>query len=116
MRRGFIHHESPLAAPKNSIDGKHSKVGAVDSEPMDEWELKLLGKKGVPFHSANNNNNNSYEKDKGNNQQNRDNLSQISGISFNSGGGVSQSSSRNNTLERKRYQPEKSLVVPEVRI
>ena len=48
MRRGFIHHESPLADPKNSIDGKHSKTGAADSvnEPMDEWELKLLGKKG----------------------------------------------------------------------
>ena len=65
----------------------------------------------VPFHSANN----SYEKEKYNaNQQNRDNLSQISGLSFNSGGGISQSSSRNNTLERKRYQPEKPLAVPEV--
>ena len=67
----------------------------------------------VPFHSANN----SYEKEKYNaNQQNRDNLSQISGLSFNSGGGISQSSSRNNTLERKRYQPEKPLAVPEVDI
>ena len=65
----------------------------------------------VPFHSANN----SCEKEKYNaNQQNRDNLSQISGLSFNSGGGISQSSSRNNTLERKRYQPEKPLAVPEV--
>ena len=48
MRRGFIHNESPLAAPKHSIDSKNSKTGAGDSvnEPMDEWELKLLGKKG----------------------------------------------------------------------
>ena len=73
----------------------------------------------VPFHSANNNNSaNVYDNEK-TNQQNRDNLSQISGISFNSsdrGGGISQSSSRNNTLERKRFQPEKPLAVPEVRI
>ena len=42
MRRGFIHNESPLATPKNS------KAGMTDTanEPMDEWELKLLGKKG----------------------------------------------------------------------
>ena len=71
----------------------------------------------VPFHSANNSN--LFEKDKNNfsnsSNQNRDNLSQISGLSFNSGGGLSQSSSRNNTLERKRFQPEKPLTVPEVK-
>merc|ERR1712226_1491261 len=112
MRRGFIHIESPLATPKSSKAG----MGESANEQMDEWELKLLGKKGVPFHSANNSN--LFEKDKSNfstssNQQNRDNLSQISGHSFNSGGGLSQSSSRNNTLERKRFQPDRPLVVPE---
>ena len=68
----------------------------------------------VPFHSANNNTSSGNDKEKSQNQ-NRDNLSQISGLSFNSGGGLSQSSSRNNTLERKRFQPDRPLVVPEVR-
>jgi len=112
MRRGFIHNESPLATPKSSKAGMNDES---TNEPMDEWELKLLGKKGVPFHSANNSN--LFEKDKNSfsnsSNQNRDNLSQISGLSFNSGGGLSQSSSRNNTLERKRFQPEKPLTVPE---
>ena len=46
MRRGFMLQESPLAT--NSTDGKTSKGGMHESsnEPMDEWELKLLGKKG----------------------------------------------------------------------
>ena len=42
MRRGFIHNESPLATPKSSKCG----VPDATNEPMDEWELKLLGKKG----------------------------------------------------------------------
>ena len=42
MRRGFIHNESPLATPKSSKSG----VPDAANEPMDEWELKLLGKKG----------------------------------------------------------------------
>ena len=71
----------------------------------------------MPFVNSSNNNQNDKEKGSGN-LQNRDNLSQISGLSFNSGGGgggISQSSSRNNTLERRRYQPpEKALVLPEV--
>ena len=70
----------------------------------------------MPFVNRNNNNS-PYGKDNtNNNEEDRDTLSQISGISFNSGEGLSQKSSRHNTLERKRYQPEKSLVVPEVGI
>ena len=42
MRRGFIHNESPLATPKSSKAG----MGESANEQMDEWELKLLGKKG----------------------------------------------------------------------
>ena len=43
MRRGFIHNESPLATPKSSKAGMNDDS---TNEPMDEWELKLLGKKG----------------------------------------------------------------------
>ena len=43
MRRGFIHNESPLATPKSSKAGMNDES---TNEPMDEWELKLLGKKG----------------------------------------------------------------------
>ena len=45
MRRGFIHNESPLATPKSSKSG----VPDATNEPMDEWELKLLGKKGGKY-------------------------------------------------------------------
>ena len=45
MRRGFIHNESPLATPKSSKSG----VPDAANEPMDEWELKLLGKKGGKY-------------------------------------------------------------------
>ena len=68
------------------------------TEDMDDWELKLLGKKGVPFTPSEF-------------KSQRDNLSMISGMSStNSGGGIganvggggnlSATSSRNNTLER----------------
>ena len=45
MRRGFIHNESPLATPKSSKSGPSDST----NEPMDEWELKLLGKKGGKY-------------------------------------------------------------------
>ena len=75
-RRGFApSNESPLVA-----SSKSPKVPTT--EDMDEWELKLLGKKGVPYTPTDF-------------KTQRDNLSQISGIS-----GHSATSSRTNTLER----------------
>merc|ERR1719259_119954 len=90
--------DSPLVlSDQRNTDTLKPKVPTT--EDMDDWELKLLGKKGVPFTPSEF-------------KSQRDNLSMISGMSSaNSGGGnggasvggggnLSSTSSRNNTLER----------------
>lgn len=87
-RRSFVPQESPLVNSTTVSKSVNPKVPTT--EDMDEWELKLLGKKGVPYVSSP-----LATDDRPRGQ--RDNLSQISGMSINSG---SQASSRTNTLER----------------
>jgi len=91
--------DSPLVLSEQAASSKQPKVPTT--EDMDEWELKLLGKKGVPYTASTTDF-----------KSQRDNLSLISGMSLNSGGGgggggggaigvnVSATSSRTNTLER----------------
>merc|ERR1719259_1110357 len=90
--------DSPLVlSDQRNTDAVKPKVPTT--EDMDDWELKLLGKKGVPFTPSEF-------------KSQRDNLSMISGMSSaNSGGGnggasvggggnLSAANSRTNTLER----------------
>ena len=99
--------EADFPYPSFSISLVFSHIEIADpsrpkvptTEGMDDWELKLLGKKGVPFTPSEF-------------KSQRDNLSMISGMSSaNSAGGgggggganvgnLSATSSRNNTLER----------------
>merc|ERR1719259_395862 len=91
--------DSPLVlSDQRNTDTLKPKVPTT--EDMDDWELKLLGKKGVPFTPSEF-------------KSQRDNLSMISGMSsansggngnggasVGGGGNLSSTSSRNNTLER----------------
>merc|ERR1719376_1901555 len=111
-RRSFApSHDSPLVLNSNEIStsGKQQQPKVPTTEDMDDWELKLLGKKGVPYTPP------SVAASAASDFKNqRDNLSLISGMSLNSGhsggggglGGigaavsVSGQNSRANTLER----------------
>lgn len=107
-RRGFAPpQDSPLVLSENHHTHHHQNQNSSSSsskspkvpttQDMDEWELKLLGKKGVPYTPTTTEFKNQ-----------RDNLSLISGMSLNSGhsaglggvGNTSATSSRANTLER----------------